>query len=78
MINEMIENKQTAGEQILVSPSHIVQRQSSDVLATNDPEILKAILHIKKIATFNVDFFLFLSCLYFCNSLYNANIREKF
>jgi len=48
MINEMIENKETAGRQILVSPSHIVQRQSSDVLAKNDPEVLKAIFYIKK------------------------------
>ena len=48
MMNEMIENKKIAGSQILVSPSHIVQRQSSDVLAISDPDVSKAISYIKK------------------------------
>lgn len=47
LLSDMIDNKKISGEQIMVTPSHIVQRQSSDVLAVNDPEVSQAISYIK-------------------------------
>lgn len=48
LMNSMIKNKRFFGNHIIVSPSHIVQRQSSDILAVNDTEVAKAIYYIKK------------------------------
>lgn len=48
LLDQMISKKKIEGEQILVSPSHIVQRQSSDILAVNDPEVAAAIRYIKE------------------------------
>ncbi|MBN1300515.1 MAG: DNA-binding transcriptional regulator [Melioribacteraceae bacterium] len=48
LMDEMIKNKKISGEHILVSPSHVIQRQSSDVLAVNDPKVSQAISYIKK------------------------------
>ena len=50
LMDDLIKNTKTSGNQILVSPSHIVQRQSSDILAVNDPEVAKAMHFIKKSA----------------------------
>jgi len=47
LMDYMIENKKTYSEYILVSPTHIVQRQSSDILAVDDSEVAKAIQFIK-------------------------------
>ena len=47
LIDQMIRNKKLTGKQIQVTPSHIVQRQSSDVLAVNDKEVAKAINYIR-------------------------------
>ena len=48
LLDNMIENKKTPGKQIIVSPSHIVQRQSTDILAVNDTDVSQAIQFIKK------------------------------
>lgn len=48
LMNSMINNKKLTGNHILVTPSHLVQRQSSDILAVNDNEVVKAIQYIMK------------------------------
>jgi LacI family transcriptional regulator len=48
LLDQLIDNKQMEGRQILVSPTHIVQRQSSDILAVNDAEVASAIRFIKE------------------------------
>jgi LacI family transcriptional regulator len=48
LMDIMITNKKISGKQIMVSPTHIVERQSSDILAVNDPEVAQAIYYIKK------------------------------
>jgi LacI family transcriptional regulator len=48
LMDHMITNRTLSGEQILVSPIHLVQRQSSDILAVSDPEVNSAINFIKK------------------------------
>ena len=47
LLDQLINNKQITEKQIMVSPSHIVQRQSSDILAVNDNEVAQAIQYIK-------------------------------
>lgn len=47
LLNHMINNKKIEGQEILVSPTHIVQRQSTDILAVNDSEVASAIQFIK-------------------------------
>ena len=47
MMNDMINFNKISGEHIMVSPTHIVQRQSSDVFAINDPEVSQAIFFIR-------------------------------
>jgi LacI family transcriptional regulator len=48
LLDQLIEKKKITKKQILVSPSHIVQRQSSDILAVNDEEVASAIRFIKE------------------------------
>jgi LacI family transcriptional regulator len=48
LIDGMIDKNKISGKQIMVSPSHIIQRQSTDILAVNDPDVAKAIQFIKK------------------------------
>lgn len=48
LMDYMIEKKIRSNEQILVSPTHIVQRQSSDILAIEDKEVEKALRYIKE------------------------------
>ena len=48
LIDNMISKRKISGKQILVSPTHIVQRQSSDILAVNDNEVAQAIFYIKR------------------------------
>ena len=48
LMDEMIERKKTSGKCIMVSPSHVVQRQSRDILAVNDVSVSQAIQFIKK------------------------------
>jgi LacI family transcriptional regulator len=48
LMDYMINKKKTTGEKIIVTPTHVVQRQSSDILAVNDPEVARAIAYIKK------------------------------
>ena len=47
LMDKMIKNKRISGKEIIVSPTHVVQRQSSDILAVNDEEVSKAIHYIK-------------------------------
>ncbi|HDQ45941.1 MAG TPA: helix-turn-helix domain-containing protein [bacterium] len=48
LLDELIIQKEMTGQQIIVSPTHVVQRQSSDILAVNDPEVASAIRFIRK------------------------------
>lgn len=48
LMDKMIENKKIPVKQITVSPSHVVQRQSTDILAVNDINVSRAIGFIKK------------------------------
>lgn len=48
LLDKLINNKNIYGQQIIVSPTHVVQRQSSDILAVNDPEVASAIRFIKE------------------------------
>ena len=48
LLDYMINNKTTSGANIIVSPTHIIQRQSTDVLAVKDKDVAKAISYIKQ------------------------------
>jgi LacI family transcriptional regulator len=48
LLEQMINNKQSDGQEILVSPAHIVQRQSTDILAVNDSDVAAALRFIKE------------------------------
>jgi LacI family transcriptional regulator len=48
LLDQLINKKKIAGKQIMVTPSHIAQRQSSDLLAVDDAEVAAAISYIKK------------------------------
>ncbi|MCX7797167.1 MAG: DNA-binding transcriptional regulator [Melioribacter sp.] len=48
LIDYMIDKKKLTGGHILVSPTHIVQRQSTDIVAVEDHEVAKAIKYIKE------------------------------
>jgi LacI family transcriptional regulator len=48
LLDQMIDHKKIVGKQINVSPTHIVQRQSTDLLAVDDPEVATAIRFIKE------------------------------
>jgi LacI family transcriptional regulator len=47
LLDQLIDKKRITKKEILVTPSHIVQRQSSNILAIEDPEVLHAIQYIK-------------------------------
>jgi len=47
LLDQLIDKKKIVGKQIMVSPSHIVQRQSSDILAVDDRDVAQAIQFIK-------------------------------
>jgi LacI family transcriptional regulator len=48
LLDQMINNQKIEKQQILVSPTHIVQRQSSDILAVDDAEVALAIRYIRE------------------------------
>lgn len=48
LIDNMIDTKKLSGKHIMVLPSYIVQRQSTDILAVKDIDVSKAIQFIKK------------------------------
>ncbi len=47
LLDQLINRKKIAGKQIMVTPSHIVQRQSSDILAVDDTEVASALSYIR-------------------------------
>jgi len=47
LLDQMIEKKKTKGKKIMVYPTHLVQRQSTDILAVNDSEVAKALSYIR-------------------------------
>ena len=47
LLDQLINKRKIRGEQIMVTPSHIVQRQSSDILAVDDAEVALAISYIR-------------------------------
>jgi LacI family transcriptional regulator len=48
LLDRLMRTRKMKGKQIMVSASHIVQRQSSDILAVNDAEVASAIRFIKE------------------------------
>ena len=46
LMDKMINDNKICNEQILVSPTYLVQRQSSDILAVNDTDVAQAIQFI--------------------------------
>ena len=48
LLDQLINNQKIEGHEILVSPTHIVQRQSTDILAVNDSEVVSAIRFIRE------------------------------
>jgi len=46
LLDQLINKKKITGKQIMVAPSHIVQRQSSNILAVSDSEVASAISYI--------------------------------
>jgi LacI family transcriptional regulator len=48
MLDKLIDNQAAKVDNIIVSPSHINQRQSSDGLAINDPDVSQAIFYIRQ------------------------------
>ena len=47
LLDQLMNKKKIVGRQIMVAPSHVVQRQSSDILAVDDAEVALAIHYIK-------------------------------
>jgi len=47
LLDQLISKKKVAVKKIIVTPSHIVQRQSTDILAVDDNEVIQAIRYIK-------------------------------
>ena len=47
LLDQLIRTKKVGKKEIMVTPSHIVQRQSSDILAVDDTEVAKAIYYIR-------------------------------
>lgn len=47
LLDELINKKRLTGKNIIVTPSHIVQRQSSDIFAVDDGDVAIAIQYIK-------------------------------
>ncbi len=47
LLDELLAGKKMKGQQITVSPTHIVQRQSSDIFAVNDLDIANALKFIR-------------------------------
>ncbi|MEW6193571.1 MAG: DNA-binding transcriptional regulator [Bacteroidota bacterium] len=48
LLDELMHGKEMCGQEILVTATHLVQRQSTDILAVNDTEVAKAIRFIKQ------------------------------
>ncbi len=47
LLDQLMSGKKMKGQQIDVMASHIVQRQSTDILAVNDPDVALALQYIK-------------------------------
>ena len=48
LLDELINGSKMCGQQITVSPTHIVQRQSTDILSVNDEDVATAIRFIRE------------------------------
>lgn len=48
LLDRMIDHQEIGAGQIPVSPTHVVQRQSTDLLAVNDPEVATALRFIRE------------------------------
>lgn len=48
LLDELLKGAGMCGQEILVIPTHLVQRQSTDLLAVNDAEVAKALRFIKQ------------------------------
>jgi LacI family transcriptional regulator len=54
LMDDLINNNRVTNKKIIVTPTHIIQRQSSDILAVDDYEVAKAIQYIKKNAKYKI------------------------
>ena len=48
LLEQMIDSRTIVPQKINVSPTHVVQRQSTDLLAVNDPDVVAAIRYIRE------------------------------
>ncbi len=48
LLGQLMDGEEMKGQQILVSATHVVQRQSTDLMAVDDVEVAKAISYIKQ------------------------------
>ena len=48
LLDKLMNGKKNQAQQITVSPTHLVQRQSTDILAVKDPDLLAAIRFIRE------------------------------
>jgi len=48
LLDQLMNGKRMKGQRIIINPSHVIQRQSSDILAVSDPEVGSAIRFIKE------------------------------
>lgn len=48
LLDQLMNGEKMKGQQIVITPSHIIQRQSTDILAVSDPELASAIRFIKE------------------------------
>ncbi len=47
LLDDLFRGKKMRGQQIFVTPTHVVQRQSTDILAVSDPEVAAAMRYIR-------------------------------
>jgi LacI family transcriptional regulator len=47
LLDGLFRGAKMRGQQVLVSPTHVVQRQSTDILAVSDPEVAAAMRYIR-------------------------------
>jgi LacI family transcriptional regulator len=48
LLDNLIVGTEMQGQQIIVTPTNVVQRQSTDILAVNDPDLIEAIKFMKQ------------------------------
>ena len=52
MIDRLIRNPEAEWEDVMVMPTHIVTRQSTDIYANNDPHIAEVLRYLARFLAF--------------------------